>query len=295
MDRRQSLIAILCASAPLRDSMKIFQATNTLDGYLPPLEFTASAEEANVILVGGKKFSLDDFPNLKGIFKTGVGTDNLPFDEAAARGIRIALPSSSTCATIYEETSAFTCHLILSTLYAGAGVWASWKKMDRVMTANRKLLVLGTGRIGGRVAQKMGSLLRVTTFDALMDPAKALEPLIREADCISIHIPLSPDTREFFDHERLSWMKDGASLVNAARGQIIDEQALYNELACGRLRAACDVFWQEPYDGILNELPADRFIKTPHIASTCREWLDGCAADFLKFLAELDESCDSTK
>src|SRR4030042_4541493 len=106
--------------------MLIYKATNTLDGYLPALQYTENKSEAIVMLVGGKKFTLADFPKLRGIFKTGIGTDNLLFDEAAARGVNIALPSEATCDIIYEETSAFTCHLILSGLYAGAGEWASW-------------------------------------------------------------------------------------------------------------------------------------------------------------------------
>ncbi len=267
----------------------IFQATNTLDGYLPPLDFTSSPADAEILLVGGKKFSLSDFPKLRGIFKTGVGTDNLPFEEAKERGVEIRLPSPETCDTIYEETAAFACHLILSGLYAGAGDWGKWKKVDRPMTLHRNLLVLGTGKIGGRVAKKMEHLVNVTTFDAASDSPESLEPLIREADCISLHIPLTRETTGYFAKQRLSWMKDGAVLVNTARGPIVDEEALYDELASGRLRAAFDVFWKEPYEGRLSELPPDRFIKTPHIASTCREWLRGCAADFLGFVQDLTD------
>lgn len=269
--------------------MKIFLATNTLDGYLPPLDFTSSASDAEVILVGGKKFSLSDFPQLRGIFKTGVGTDNLPFEEAKERGVEIRLPSEATCDTIYEETAAFTCHLILSGLYARAGEWNSWKKLDRPMTTNRKLLVLGTGRIGGRVAKKMEHLLDVDTFDAAKDASESLEGKIRAADVISLHIPLTPETKSFFDTKKLSWMQDGAVLVNTARGPIVDEEALFAELSSGRLRAAFDVFWKEPYDGPLVSLPPERFLKTPHIASTCREWLTGCADDFLKFVEDLTQ------
>jgi len=264
--------------------MLIYKATNTLDAYLPSLHYTNDKSAAEVMIVGGKKFSLVDFPKLQGIFKTGVGTDNLPFDEAAIRGVAIALPSEDTCNIIYEETAAFTCHLILTGLYSQAGEWNTWTKVDRPSLQCRRLLVVGNGRIGRRVVEKMKSFMEVDTFDPLQDSSAAFEEKVRRADCVTLHVPLNTETRSLFNSVRLKWLKDGALLVNTARGPVIEEDALYNELASGRLRSACDVFWEEPYSGKLAELPPDRFIRTPHIASTCQEFLMGAASDFLVFL-----------
>jgi phosphoglycerate dehydrogenase-like enzyme len=264
--------------------MLIYKATNTLDGYLPALQYTEDKSEATVMLVGGKKFALKDFPKLRGIFKTGVGTDNLPFDDAAARGAEIALPSQNTCTVIYEETAAFTCHLILNGLYAGYANWESWKKIDRPTLHKRQLLVVGAGRVGKRVVDKMRGFMKVETFDSAHDPSEDFEPKVRQADCVTLHVPLTPTTKELFNAERLAWMRDGALLVNTSRGPVIHEDALYDELSSGRLRAAIDVFWEEPYRGKLAELPIDRFIRTPHIASTCKEFIQGTATDFLQFL-----------
>ncbi len=264
--------------------MLIYKATNTLEGYLPPLQYTEEKSEAMVMLVGGKKFALSDFPKLRGIFKTGVGTDNLPFEEAAARGVLIALPSEATCDIIYEETSAFTCHLILSGLYAGTGEWATWKKLDRPALHQRRLLVVGNGHIGKRVAEKMRSFMEVDTFDSAQDAPEAFEPKVRCADCVTLHVPLNTSTQALFNAERLSWLRDGGLLVNTSRGPIVHEDALYAELSSGRLRAAIDVFWEEPYRGKLTKLPADRFIRTPHIASTCADFLAGTARDFINFM-----------
>lgn len=266
----------------------IYQATNTLDGYLPPLNYTSDKSQAAFLLVGGKKIDLAQFPKLRGIFKTGVGTDNLPFEEAAGRGIAIALPSAATCDIIHDETAAFACHLILQGLYAGAGDWGSWSKLDRPNLKGRRLLVVGNGRIGSRVARLMRPFLQVETFDSAQDPTEALDAKLRRADCVSLHVPLAADTRSLFDARRLSLLPDGALLVNTARGAVVDEEALCAELSSGRLRAAADVFWEEPYRGRLTELPAERFIRTPHIASTCREFLAGAAADFLEFMASLE-------
>jgi phosphoglycerate dehydrogenase-like enzyme len=267
--------------------MKIFKATNTLDGYLPPLEYTADKTAAEIILVGGKKFDLGDFPALKGVFKTGVGTDNLPFGPAKERGVEIRLPSDATCDTIYEETAAFACNLILRGLYSDVGDWETWKKKDRRMLAKQELLVMGAGRIGARVASKMRPLMKVTTFDVATDDDSALPVLLREADAVSLHIPLNESTRHFMNAVTLSWMKSGALLVNTARGSLVDENALAEELASGRLRAAFDVFWEEPYRGKLSEFPRDRFMVTPHVASTCREFLEGCTRDLMVFMRDL--------
>ncbi len=239
------------------------------------------------MLVGGRKFALADFPRLRGIFKTGVGTDNLPFAEAAEGGIDIRLPSEDTCNTIYEETASFTCHLIFCGLYAGTGDWDNWKKIDRPTLHQRQLLVVGAGRVGRRVVEKMRSFMKVDTFDSAHDSLEDFEPKVRRADCITLHVPLTSETNALFNAERLAWLRDGAILVNTSRGPVIHESALYAELSSGRLRAAIDVFWEEPYRGELTKLPADRFIRTPHIASTCREFIQGTAADFLQFLGEI--------
>jgi len=218
--------------------MLIYKATGTLDGYLPSLDYTDDKGVAEVMLVGGKPIILSEFPKLRGIFKTGVGTDNLPFAEAAECGIEIALPSAATCDVIYEETAAFACHLILCGLYAGTGDWSAWRKHDRTQLAGRRLLVLGAGRIGQRVIDKMAAFMRVDSYDSARDAADTLEAKIRAADCVSLHVSLTDETRNLLDARRLGWLRDGAVVVNTARGPVIDEDALYAELIAGRLRAA---------------------------------------------------------
>ncbi|GEM_PF-835730 len=270
--------------------MLIYKMTNTLDGFLPPLNYTDDSRLAEILLVGGKKINLADFPRLKGLFKTGVGTDNLPYEEACRRGVSIALPSAQTCDVIYEETSAFACHLILAGLYAGAGDWGKWGKPPRSMLGGRRLLIIGNGRIGKRVAAKMSSFMLVDTYDVAENSPESLEPKVRAADCVTLHVPLTASTNSFFDAKHLAWMRDGALLVNTARGAIVDEAALYAELSSGRLRAAFDVFWEEPYAGRLNELPDSRFIKSPHIASSCREFLVSAVDDLIYFIDSLAES-----
>ncbi len=267
-------------------SMKVWSNTNTLNEYLEGVNFTADKSVADIALIGGKPLDLSEFPVLKGIFKTGVGTDNIPFAEAKARNIVVRLPSVATSDWIFEETANFACYLILRTMYDSAGIFSSWTKHPRTSIKNRTLLVIGAGNIGRRVCHKMSAFCKVTTYDAAADAPSELQSRIAAADCISLHVPLTPETRSFINAEKLAWIKPGAAVVNTARGPIIDEQALFEALSAGTVKAAIDVYWKEPYEGILKQIPADQLLMTPHIASTCDEFLRGCAQDFLEFCNE---------
>ena len=264
--------------------MRVWKGTSTLDGLIDGIEIANEKSDSEVLLIGGKKIDLDEFPKLMGIFKTGVGIDNLPFQAAEERGIQIGLPSDSTRDIIFEETASFSCHLILQCLYRNVGDFSTWKKNPRQSLGSKNLLVVGTGNIGRRVCQKMQGLCRVSAFDVVHNRPDEFETLIRDADCVSLHVPMTDQTKQLIDGLRLSWMKDGSAIVNTARGGVIDEDALYDELASGRLFAALDVFWQEPYAGKLKELPHGNVFLTPHIASTCEQFLTETAKDFRSFL-----------
>ena len=170
--------------------LRVYRATQTLDGYLPDLIYTESKEDAEIIIVGGKKFDLEEFPKLKGIFKTGVGTDNLPFEEAKNRKIRVQLPSENTKSIIYDETASFACYLIMFGLYHMAGDFASWRKEERNSLSNKRLLVMGTGNIGARVIDRMKQFMIVDTYDPLNNDESEVNALLQKADCVSIHLSL---------------------------------------------------------------------------------------------------------
>jgi len=266
--------------------MNLWKNTPTLDEFVPELLTPVTAEKAVIAVVGGKPIPLDELPNLKGIFKCGVGTDNIPFEECEKRGIEVCLPSEATRDIIFEETANFAVKAVLDVLYASAGVLETWTKHSRPVLSRKTVLLLGQGNIGRKVKVKLESLLNVTTWDAATDAPEDLESLVREADAISLHIPLNDATTAWFDSEKMSWMKDGAGLVNTARGPVVDEQALLKEIEAKRIFAAFDVFWQEPYHGPLREHP-EHFFMTPHIASTCADFLEGLAKDLRRFSERL--------
>jgi len=268
--------------------MKIWKNTATLDGFDDGLLFTDMKAEAEIALLGSKSIDLSEFPKLRGIFRAGIGRDNVPVEAARKRRILVRFPNQETVNLIYEETADFTCGLILRMLYADVGTLDPWQKKQRRQIADQHLLVIGRGHIGGKVASKMESFMGVDTFDILHNEDGDLPGLIRKADCISLHIPKTSDNLAFIDRTKLSWMKQGAILVNTARGPIVDEEALYNILVQGRIRAAFDVYWQEPYRGKLASLEPDRFYMTPHVASTCTGFLEGCRRTLDELIQELD-------
>lgn len=267
--------------------MKIWKNTKTLDNYLEGLSFTGKKEEADIALVGSKKITLEGFDNLKGIFRVGIGRDNIPFEEAKAKGILIRFPSSETVEAIYEETANFTCYLIFRMLYSEVGTLDPWVKFDRKILNEKKLLVIGMGNIGKRVYNKMKNFMHVLSFDIKVDGMDTLNKFLREADCVTLHIPKTEDNINFFGKDRLRLMKDGSVLINTSRGQIVSEDDLYEEIKKGRIKAAFDVFWEEPYNGKLKEFYPDKFFMTPHVASTCTRFLECAARDFYNFIEEI--------
>jgi phosphoglycerate dehydrogenase-like enzyme len=267
--------------------MKIWKNTSTLHGFDVGLYITESKQDADVILLGSKSVNIDEFPNVKGIFRVGIGRDNVPEAEAKNRGVVVRFPSTETIDAIYEETASFTCGLIFRMFYSNVGTLDPWFKESRQQLTKQTLLVIGTGKIGGRVVEMMDQVLNVITFDILNNDPAELQTFIRSADCVSIHIPKIDENISFMNAEKLSWMKNDAIIVNTARGAIVDEEALYNELKSKRLKAAFDVFWEEPYTGKLKEFYPDPFFMTPHVASTCKEFLAGCRKDLDALISEL--------
>jgi phosphoglycerate dehydrogenase-like enzyme len=260
-------------------NMKIWKNTSTLDGYDEGLPFTSIKEEADIVLLGSKPIGLEGFSNLKGIFRVGISRDNVPIEEAETMGIIVRFPSQETIDIVYEETACFTCSLIFRMLYSEIGTLDPWWKGIRVQLNDKVLLVIGMGNIGGRVAKKMKGFLKVDTFDVLQNTTAELKALIESADCITLHIPKNEENNNFIDGEKLSWMKDGSVLINTARGAAVNEDALFKEIESFRLLAAFDVYWQEPYQGKLKKYHPDHFYMTPHVASTCNGFLEGCRKD----------------
>jgi D-3-phosphoglycerate dehydrogenase / 2-oxoglutarate reductase len=224
---------------------------------------------------------------LKVIGRAGVGIDNVDIDAATRRGIVVANAPESTVVSAAEHTIGLLVALSRNIPQAHAalkqGRWER-KTYGGVELADKTLGVLGFGRIGQQVARRAAGLgMRVVAYDPFVAPdrfrelgVERLEDLTgvyAAAAFITLHLPLTDETRESLDAEAFAQMRDGVRIVNAARGELIDEDALLDALRSGKVGgAALDVFSTEPYSGPLLEL--DNVVATPHLAASTEEAQD---------------------
>lgn len=218
--------------------------------------------------------------NLKVISNYAVGYNNIDVLTATQRGI----PVGNTPGVLTEATADFAFALMMSAgrrvveaeKHVRTGKWKTWgpSTLLGVDFAGATLGIIGFGRIGKAMARRAtGFGMRILIYDPTAEPMTGiikvdLETLYRESDFISLHTPLSPETRHMINADAFSKMKPNAVLVNTARGEIIDQTALYDALKSHKIFAAgIDVSEPEPLpmDSPLFEL--ENLIICPHIAS----------------------------
>ena len=160
-------------------------------------------------------------------------------------------------------------------------------KFQGVELAGKTLGVLGLGRIGLRVAEmaRDGLAMKVLAYDQFVEEsdfelAPSLDVVLRAADFLTLHLPLTEETRHLLDGERLQMLKPGCRIINTSRGAVIDERALVEALQVGRVSgAALDVFEDEPLQADHPLCRAPNTLLTPHISSSTAESLDRMACD----------------
>jgi D-3-phosphoglycerate dehydrogenase len=224
---------------------------------------------------------------LKVIGRAGVGVDNVDVEAATRRGIVVANAPESTVVSAAEHTIGLLVALARNIPQAHAALKEGrWERSSfgGVELAGKTLGVLGFGRIGQQVASRaVGLGMRVVAFDPFVAPDRYRElgaervatpdDLYAEADWITLHLPLTDETRGSIGADVFSRMRDGVRLVNAARGELVDEAALVDAVKSGKVAgAALDVFSSEPYSGPLLELP--QVVVTPHLAASTEEAQD---------------------
>ncbi len=244
------------------------------------------AGDAEILLVSWKHIVtprvMDELPHVRLLARWGVGYDQ--FDPAAAQARGIAVANTPNYCT--EEVAEHTIALLLSAARRvphfhqefRAGAWPHYRARPMYRLAGRTLGLIGLGRIGAAVAWRARGLgLRVIAADPFLNPdqirergaePRSMDELLAEADYISLHVALSPATRHLINAEALGRMQPHAILINTCRGPVVDEGALTDALASGRIGgAALDVFESEPLspDSPLRAL--DNAILTPHAAA----------------------------
>jgi D-3-phosphoglycerate dehydrogenase / 2-oxoglutarate reductase len=224
---------------------------------------------------------------LKVIGRAGVGVDNVDVAAATRRGIVVANAPESTVISAAEHTIGLLVALARNIPQAHAalkqGRWER-KRYGGMELADKVLGVLGFGRIGQQVARRAGGLgMRVVAYDPFVAPERfrelgverleTTEEVFRAAEFLTLHLPLTDETRGSLDERAFASMREGVRLVNAARGELVDEDALLAALRSGKVGAAAlDVFSSEPYSGPLLEL--DNVVVTPHLAASTEEAQD---------------------
>jgi glyoxylate reductase len=240
-------------------------------------------EDVEALAVVGERIddeTLDLFPNLKIVANYGVGYDTVDVEACAARDVVVTnTPGVLTAATAelaFALLLAVRRRIVVGDRAVGEGRWrGGWADPDFLGrdVSGSTLGIVGFGRIGRAVAHLAAAFgMRVLHHSRRRDGEdwRDLDQLLAEADAVSLHVPLTPETRGMLDAERLALLHDGACLVNTARGQIVDEDALVRELVSGRIEAGLDVFAHEP------EVPREllglpNVVLTPHIGSATAE------------------------
>jgi glyoxylate reductase len=237
---------------------------------LPGVEILLEA----VVPVGPEE--LDLLPDLRLVANYGVGYDRV--DVAACREREVAVTNTPGVldAAVADLTLGLilACrrHLVASDRFVRDGRWQrGWARPELLGRdlAGSTLGLVGMGRIGSEVARRAEAFGMGVVHHRRRD-GLPLDELLRSSDVVSLHVPLTPETDGFISRERLALLCDGATLVNTARGAIVDEDALVDELVSGRVSAGLDVFADEPkVPERLRDLP--NVVLTPHIASATVE------------------------
>ena len=221
---------------------------------------------------------------LQVIGRAGVGVDNIDVETATRKGIIVVNAPAGNIVSAAEHTIALMLSLARYIPQANAqlksGKWERSKFIGKEVR-NKVLGIIGLGNVGSEVARRAKGLqMRVIAYDPFVSPdymrtlgveSFPLKDLLQESDFITLHLLLTPETRNFLSREEFSQMKEGVYIINCARGGLIDEEALLEAIEEGRVAgAALDVFSQEP----ITDSPLfknDKIIVTPHLGASTYE------------------------
>lgn len=216
-------------------------------------------------------------PYVKVISRCGVGMDGIDLEYATKAGIRVINTPDAPTVAVAEMTLGIMLDLLRGISKADRRVRrGGFDKPMGFLMSGKVVGLIGCGRIGTYLASLLKAFgCRIIGYDAALKQHPTIKILsfrevIEQAEIISLHIPYTPDNHHLINKSVLSAMKSTTYLINAARGGLIDEKALYEALVNGRIAGAgLDCYENEPYCGKLSEL--DNVVLTPHIGSYARE------------------------
>lgn len=272
---------------------------SSFDGVLPREELIQSVRGVDAILplltdkIDGEVMDAAG-PQLKIIANYAVGYDNINLEDAKKRKIFVSNTPDVLTDSVAEHTFALMISIsrrvVEGDKFMRAGRYKGWEPLLLLGTdmMRKTLGVIGLGRIGSRVAHigSRGFEMKIMYYDVKRNEEfekqynavfASIDEILKQADFITLHVPLLPTTKHLINEEKLNIMKPTAYLVNTSRGPVIDENALAAALKEGKIKgAALDVFENEPETAPgLSEL--DNVVITPHIASGTKETRDDMA------------------
>jgi len=228
---------------------------------------------------------LDGASSLRVVGRAGVGVDNIDVPAATARGIIVMNAPDGNTITTAEHTIALLVALARNVPQANSSVKAARWERKRFVGAelcSKTLGIVGLGRIGRAVAQRAAALgMNIIAYDPFIAADQThdveiqiatFDEVLARADFLTVHTPLTNETRGLINTDAFAKMKTGARVINCARGGLIDERALYDAISAGKISgAALDVFEQEPPPADHPLLSLDQVIVTPHLGASTAE------------------------
>jgi D-3-phosphoglycerate dehydrogenase / 2-oxoglutarate reductase len=263
----------VAVSDPIKDPAQLAEALEGVDALL-----VRSATRVTADAIAGAA-------KLRVIGRAGAGVDTIDVDAATARGIAVMnAPDGNTLAAAEHALSllfALARHVPRADAGMKAGEWPK-EGLTGFELEGKKLGVIGLGRIGGTVARKARALgMDVAAYDPFLPPSaaghgsvplKSLDDLLAWADMVTLHVPRTKETTHLLNAERFALMKRGAYLINAARGGLVDEDALLDALDSGQLAgAALDTFATEPLQADSKLRAHPKLVLTPHLGASTGE------------------------
>ena len=241
-------------------------------------------KDAYAIVAGTEKYDADMLSvckNLKVVTRFGVGTDNFDLKAMKEMGVQVGVIAN------YNAVAEFALTLILASMknlprYDAVVREGKWSRFPMRELSQKTVGLVGFGRIGRRLAELLsGFNVQILAYDPFMNEAAAaernvtavtLDELLRRSDVVSLHLPSTEETHHMINAETIAKMKDGAYLINTARGSLIDEKALYEALVSGKLTGAgLDVFEKEPVTPENPLFTLENDVLAPHVSALSYE------------------------
>ena len=258
--------------------------SNDTGRILTPEEQKALIKDVYAIVAGTEKYPremLEGCDNLKVVTRFGVGTDNFDLKTMREMNLEVGVIAN------YNAVAEFALTLMLNVLknqqnYDPAVRQGLWSRFPMRELSAKTVGLVGFGRIGRRLAELLSGFgVKVLAYDPYLNEQAAkernvipatLDELLAQSDIVSLHLPSTPETYHLINAESIAKMKDGAYLINTARGSLVDEQALYDALVSGKLSGAgLDVFEKEPVTADNPLFGLQNTVLAPHVAALTYE------------------------